>query len=181
MIPQGTISQTCYVTRDIARAVGEWSDVLGAGPFFRIECAKQQKLYRGRPAADSFTAVLGFLGTTMLEFIQPTDDEPSIFREVLDVKGEGVHHVQPNMRIMTAEAYDEQFAAYKRAGLECAVEMEIPGLGRASFFDALARTGVFIELIQASEMMYRGMENMHAAHLAWDGKRPMRDMHESFA
>jgi hypothetical protein len=181
MLQAGSITQWCYLTTDIERATSQWNSFAKAGPFFRIECLNQEKIYRGRPATDSFIAVLGFLGTSFLEFIQPIDDKPSIFRELLDTKGEVLHHIQPNIRPRSAADYDAQFAAYEKAGLAPAVEMVVPGLGRTSFFDAVATGGVFVELVEVSEAMYRGLDYMYEVHRTWDGSRPIRDLMETFA
>ena len=85
-ITPGTVTEVCYVTHDLDRTIQRWVDGVGAGPFFVMNLAADfgVRSYRGSPAKDSFKAALGFSGDTLLEFVQPTNDEPSVFREVLE-------------------------------------------------------------------------------------------------
>jgi hypothetical protein len=138
------------------------------------------RIYRGRPAEDSFSAALGFCGMSLVEFVQPLNDKPSVFREVLDEKGDlAVHHVYPNIRPLTAAEFDSERAKYERAGFVPALDMVMPGLGRNVLFDARPKVGVFVELLEVSPAMWAGVEKMFSAHQSWDGTRPMRDFVES--
>lgn len=175
-----TFSEVCYVVRDVEKAAREWARTVGAGPFYLIEPHDTARLYRGRPCKDPHRVALGSLGTTVIEFVQPLDETPSIWREVLDVKGESLHHVFPDIRPMTAEDYDRRFTAYLASGLEPALTGEVDGIGRHAFFDALDRMGCFIELLEVSERIWNFTLAQHRAHLAFDGSRPLRDMSELF-
>jgi hypothetical protein len=181
-IPHGTVTEVCYVTHDLDRAIERWVDGVGAGPFFIMNLAADfgERNYRGAPARDSFKAALGFSGNTLVEFIQPTNDQPSVFREVLEAKGDmAMHHIMPNIRPMTADDYDALRDRYLALGYVAAIDMKLPGLGRNILFDAREQLGVFVELLESSAAMYAGLENMHAAHVGWDGQRPQRDFMES--
>lgn len=181
-ISWGSVTETCYVTTDLARAVARWAEDLKAGPFFTITIPVEfgTRIYRGRPAEDSFTAALGFCGTTLVEFVQPLNDRPSVFREVLDAHGDlAIHHVYPNIRPITAAEFDRERARYEQAGYAAALDMILPGLGRNILFDARARLGVFVELLEVSPAMYAGVEKMLSAHQSWNGARPIRDFAET--
>ena len=94
-IPWGSVTEICYVTTDLTRAIERWAQDLGAGPFFTLTIPADfgTRTYRGRPAQDSFSAALGFCGSTLVEFVQPLNDRPSVFREVLDERGDlAAHH-----------------------------------------------------------------------------------------
>jgi hypothetical protein len=181
-IPHGTVTEVCYVTHDLDAAIERWVEGTGAGPFYVMNLAADfgVRSYRGAPAKDSFKAALGFSGMTLIEFIQPTNDEPSVFREVLAAKGDmAVHHIMPNIQPMTTQDYDDLRDRYLALGYVPAIDMVLPGLGRNILFDAREQLGVFVELLEASPMMYAGLENMHAAHVGWDRQRPQRDFMES--
>ena len=178
-LPPGTISQVCYATYDLEAAAERWAKVTGAGPFFVVALPPDlQKTYRGKPARDTFKAAIGFLGTTCIELMQPTNDEPSIVREVLESRGEGaVHHVYPKIRPLDAAAYDELCAHYRANGLEEVLSFELPGLGRNAFFDAIDSLGCFLEVLEVGAEPYHAiMGGMYEAHLNWDGTDPLRDM-----
>jgi hypothetical protein len=181
-IPWGTVTETCYVTSDLRGAISRWGEAFKAGPFFvmTIPVGFGTRIYRGRPAEDAFSAALGFSGMSLVEFIQPLNDKPSVFREVLDEKGDfAVHHVYPNIRPVTAAEFDSERARYERAGFVPALDMVMPGLGRNVLFDARPQVGVFVELLEVSPAMWAGVEKMFNAHQSWDGTRPMRDFVES--
>jgi Glyoxalase/Bleomycin resistance protein/Dioxygenase superfamily len=181
-IPWGSVTEICYVTTDLTRAIECWAQDLGAGPFFTITIPADfgTRTYRGRPAEDSFTAALGFCGSTLVEFVQPLNDRPSVFREVLDTHGDlAIHHVYPNIRPVTAAEFDRTRARYEQAGYPAALDMFLPGLGRNILFDARARLGVFVELLEVSPPMYAGVERMLSAHQSWDGSRSIRDFAET--
>lgn len=176
------VTEICYVTHDMHGAMSRWAEGLRAGPFYTMTMPVGfgARTYRGRPATDSFSAALGFCGTTLLEFIQPLDDEPSVFREVLDRRGDmAVHHIFPNIQQMDAAQFDLEDARYRRAGYVPALVADIPGLGRNVLYDASGQLGVFVELLEVSPAMYAGLEKMFAAHRHWDGQRPVRDFMES--
>lgn len=173
-----TFSEVCYVVHDVEKAARQWAKTVGAGPFYLIEPHDTARLYRGRPCSDPHRVALGHFGPTVLEFIQPLDDTPSIWREILDVKGETVHHVFPDIRPMTPQEYDRRFAAHQANGLEVALTGEVAGIGRHAFFDALDRMGCFIELLEVSERIWAFTLAQHRAHLEFDGARPLRDMGE---
>jgi len=181
-MPHGTVTEVCYVTNDLNRAIERWADGVKAGPFYVMTLAADfgVRSYRGTPAKDSFKAALGFSGNTLLEFIQPLNDEPSVFQEVLKTKGDlAVHHIMPDIRPMSAGDYDALRDRYLELGYVPAIDMVLPGLGRNILFDAREQLGVFVELLEVSQAMYSGLETMHAAHAAWDGQRPQRDFMES--
>ena len=100
-IPWGSVTEICYVTTDLTRAIERWAQDLGAGPFFTLTIPANfgTRTYRGRPAEDSFIAALGFCGSTLVEFVQPLNDRPSVFREVLDERGDlAAHHIRRRHR-----------------------------------------------------------------------------------
>lgn len=179
-----TIAQVCYVTHDIERAIAQWSNGLGAGPFYVMECPADfgERSYRGSPATDGYKAALGFSCSTLIEFIQPTDDEPSVFQEVLKTKGDmAVHHVYHDVRQLSSTEYDSRRDRYLKLGYAAALDMVLPGLGRVALFDAREQLGVFVELMEGSPPVYTSLDKIYAAHVNWNGQRPLREFMESMS
>ena len=143
----GTTSQICYATFDLRLAAQNWARAAGAGPFFLMELpADLEKTYRGEPAHDSFQAAIGFMGTTCIELMQPTNEAPSMIREILDPRGEGaVQHMYPHIRPLDAGQYDEMCAKYKAMGFEEALSFRVPGMGRNAFSMQRALSGAFLK------------------------------------
>jgi hypothetical protein len=178
----GSVMQLCYVTHDLNRAIELWRDALGAGPFFTLVVPPDvgDRVYRGQPAQDSFKAALGFCGDTLIEFVEPINEAPSIWREILDTRGDmAVHHVMPNMRPLSALEYDQARDRYIARGYEPVLVMAMPGIGRCTLFDARQTLGSFVELMESSEAMHGGLSAMRRAHATWDGTRPIRAFEES--
>lgn len=90
------VTQIAFVVNDIEKTSQAFADFLGLDkPEIKItkeyDLAKSE--YRGKPM--KARAKLAFFRLTphfSIELIEP-DHEPSIWREVLDKKGEGFHHI----------------------------------------------------------------------------------------
>lgn len=167
-------TQVAWVVYDLDRSIKRWT-ALGAGPFFETDPKLlPEREYRGVKGRDHIRTALTFLGTTQIELIQPTDNEPSFFREVLDKRGECVHHYQPNCRIIDAATFEADAKTYRDQGFEIAQSMVVPGMGRIVYFDALESMGVFFELAERPPQFYQNSVDMYEAHVGWDGKDPIR-------
>ena len=171
-----SFEQICFVVHDIQKEIAKWVS-LGAGPFYLREVhfsPGRNFNYRGREAKDSCVICLGFFGNTQIELSQPLDTEPSIFREVLDSKGEGVHHLQPRCRPLAAEEFDSEFRRYESLGLEPGLSLQLPDSSRVVFFDGMAKYGFFIELVERPLATFKENLKMYGEHCAWDGNDPVR-------
>lgn len=173
-------TQICYSVRDYKKATENWVRVTGAGPFYLVHSdVLKNPIYRGQPAQDRFTSAMGFAGDTLIEFVQPLNDEPSIYQEVLQSRGDmAVNHVYPRLRPLSPEEYDAQYAAYVEAGYESALSFTIDGIGRNDFFDATRDFGCFFELLEIQPDTYEMLLRMHRSHLEWNGERIIRDFGE---
>lgn len=183
-ISHEVITKFCFVTHDLEKAVQQWAEGVKAGPFYVMASAAGffgERSYRGAPARDDFKAALGFSGNVLIEFIEPTNDEPSVFQEVLRTKGDmAVHHVYPDMRPLSAAEYDSMRDRYLELGYVAALDSAMPGGGRCIHFDASEQLGMYVELMQCSPDVYASFDKMRAAHASWDGDRPCREPTELF-
>ena len=165
--------QVAYVVRDMESAVQTWCATFQTGPFYMFHFDKTST-YRGEPVQLNVLIALGYSGDLQIEFIQPLDDGPSIYRETLNSRGEGFHHQKWQF-----EDYDADVARLKSMGLKPAMWGEVPGMARATYFDALSTLGYFIELSEGSAGHLQRMERIKQAAREWDGGdkiRPFSDL-----
>jgi catechol 2,3-dioxygenase-like lactoylglutathione lyase family enzyme len=162
----GGIAQVCYVVRDLERAVKTWTELYRAGPFyvadFRLEEGQQ---YRGRPTVLDVRVAVGYCGSLNIELLQPRHPAPSIFHEILDTRGEGIHHFW-----LRGTDLDAEIARFAALGCPVVAGGEVAGFGRSYFVDTLSLLGVFTELQELRDAVYLALEGMHRAHVQWDGK-----------
>jgi catechol 2,3-dioxygenase-like lactoylglutathione lyase family enzyme len=175
----GPVSQVCYAVEDLDRAIADWSRTVGAGPFYVFDAVIEGKIYRGEEGRDTHLIALGYLGTTSIEFYQPNNEEPSIIREMLDLRGDGaLHHIWPRIAPIGADEYERRLADYEAGGLEIAMSGNVPHVGRIAFVDAVERLGSFIEVLEMPEQVGAAHDAMLAAHLRWDGRERRRSFEE---
>ena len=166
-------SHVCFVVSDLQASARRWASLTGAGPWYVMQPAAEDKEYRGTPANDEFLLAIAFLGATCLELYQPLDDRPSFLREILETRGEGFHHVWPRIEPLQGPTFDAKCQHYEDLGLSVAMRCRFPGVGRAVFYDALDSIGGFIEVLEAGDSVSI-FETLHAAHRDWDGADPIR-------
>jgi hypothetical protein len=175
--PNVSFTQIAFVSKDWRKSVQHWIDVMGAGPFFILKLPPLEKNYRGRLVSDTFEVAISFVGNTSLEIIQPVNDEPSMFREVLEKKGDGaLHHMFPDFHAMDDAEFNARRKKYADLGMNIACEFNIPGLGHNIFYDSLQDLGSFVELSQVTPQGFQICRNMFEAHRTWDGQNPVRDI-----
>lgn len=172
MQAHGTILELCQVVSDMDRALDHWVGTIGAGPFFVFDVpVLPGQCYRGAPTEVSMRVAFGFSGGLLIELLQQTNDGPSVFREMLDARGDGYHHV------MLRVPYDDGVARLSGQGHEIVFSGRMPGGERFCLFDTRAADGGYIELMEFSPQMEESLRRMHRAHLAWDGStEPVRGM-----
>lgn len=105
-------------------------------------------LYRGTRI--SFAAVFGYveLGNTSFELIQPIGSDPSPYRDVLEQRGESVHHIA-----FVVPSIDQRLTAARQAGAPASVVVDgkIPdGQGRFVYVEGLLH-GALVELLELAE------------------------------
>ena len=169
--PAGSIMELCHVVKNMDAAIGYWTEVIGAGPFYVFDIpATPGQMHRGEPARIDLRIAFGFSGGLLIELLQQLNDSPSVFREILDTKGEGYHHV------MLRLPFDEGRKRIERAGYELAFSGNMPNGERFALFDTRSGSGGFIELMDLTETTFGPIEKIHEAHLHWDGVTdPRRD------
>lgn len=172
MQPEGSIIELCHVTRDLDAALAHWTRDLGAGPFFVFDVpVLPGQLYYGEPTEVSMRVGFGFSGGILIELLEQTNGGASPFRDFLDERGEGLHHVMPRTD------YDAGFARLSEAGHDVAYAGQMPSGERFCLFDTRKVNGAYVELMELSEAMLGSLALMAKAHATWDGVTdPVRGM-----
>ena len=172
MQPEGSIIELCHVTRDLDAALLHWTRDLGAGPFFVFDVpVLPGQLYYGEPTEVSMRVGFGFSGGMLIELLEQTNEGASPFRDFLQERGEGLHHVMPRCD------YDKRHARLSDEGHKVAYAGQMPSGERFCLFDTRAANGAYVELMELSEAMLGSLSLMAKAHAAWDGiTDPIRPM-----
>jgi Glyoxalase/Bleomycin resistance protein/Dioxygenase superfamily len=165
-IEHGVLKQIAYVVDDLEAAIGRWVELVGAGPFFRIDGARIEDVrYRGRPAVADLSLAVGNSGGVQIELIAPRDDGPSVYREL----GRGVHHLA-----LLARDFEGESRRLEALGHPVAWALTLPGVCRVHYHDTLAVFGHFVELWESTEAMRGLLEMVESAAQGWDGRDPVR-------
>ncbi len=172
--PLGAIMQVAYVVEDIDKAMKEWTETLGVGPFFLFEhFALEDYRYRGKPGDIDITIALGFSGSMCFELILQHSKSPSVYSEVLDSRGYGFHHWA-----VSTKDFDGDLARHVAAGNDEVLYGMVPDPvnARAAYVDTMARTGGMIELIEINPAVEGLFSAVKEPSINWDGKDPVRTL-----
>ncbi len=166
----GQIVQMAYVVPDMRAAMERWIRDCGVGPWFLLESfTSPEQLYRGQPNTADIKLAMAFAGHMCIELIQPKDDRPSVYKEIIDQRGYGFHHVG----IAVTDVPRAQ-ADYTARGYRTAFEAPVPSGGTVLYLEDGSFDPGFIELIPATPGMDEMFTRFWRASLDWDGADPIR-------
>ena len=168
--PDDGVIQMAYVTTDIQRSMETWVKKLNVGPWFLLPDFKGvDPQYRGLPSRATVSLAMSFAGHMNVELIQPNDDAPSVYREVLARRGPGFHHWG-----VASANFDQDLERYRAAGHELAFFLRVPTGGRVAYMDTIAALDGFVELIEIGGAFEPAFNRFYRATIGWDGKDPVR-------
>lgn len=166
------IIQNGFVVRDLEVGIRQWTDILKAGPFFVAPMKPTTGImYRGRESRFEGRLALSYAGDLQIELIAPQNDAPSVYRDMLEARGEGFHHIK-----CAFDNFDEEVARFRSAGFPPAFHGDVPGVTRFAYFDTLAALGYFVEISDAAPAQAAMFTRMKEICRDWDGSVPLRDM-----
>lgn len=162
--------QLCWVVPDLEVAIDHWVRTSGAGPFFLFEDVHfEDGVYRGAPSDIApHRAAIGQFGATQIELVQPLDDRPGVWTDVVPFGKAGFHHAG-----LYCEDYEAERAAYLANGSEMAFEGLMMG-ARTCYIDTTAQLGFLTELITANPVAAQVFAMFRDAAQGWDGSDPVR-------
>jgi hypothetical protein len=168
--PDDGIIQMAYVVKDIHAAMRAWVGKLRVGPWFLLHhFSGQEPLYRGQPSTADVSLAMAFAGHMNIELIQPNDDAPSVYREIIDTRGYGFHH----WGCATAQ-FDRDVEQYRQAGHEVGFICRVPSGGRVAYMDTTRQLPGFVELIELGGGFEPLFSRFYRASIGWDGADPVR-------
>ena len=98
-------------------------------------------MIRGKPVYYSMRLALTQIGYVQLELIEPLEG-PSIYKEHLAEKGEGLHHIQSR-----PENVDDALAAFKEMGIDILMSGKF-GKGAFYYMDTEPILGLIYEVVK---------------------------------
>ena len=169
--PLGGVAQTAFVVPDLQAAVRRWVADMRAGPFFVLpHFLVPGQTYRGAESTADITLAMGFAGHMLIELIQPLDDNPSVYKETIALRGHGFHHLG-----MACADVDADSRAYQQRGYHEAFRAAVPTGGEVVYLDnGSGPQWGFIELLPVTPGMDDTFTRFWKASLGWDGSNPVR-------
>ena len=138
------VCQGGLIVEDIERSIWAYSEILGLEPTGVMVTGPEEEAHtRYRGEATPARAKLAFFdtGQAQIELIQPLDG-PSTWRDFLEEKGEGVHHIA-----FVIKGTDEVVARLDSKGVPVVQQGDYTG-GRYTYVDSAPQLGVILELLE---------------------------------
>jgi hypothetical protein len=139
-----TVAQIGIVVRDVARTAKEFAEAFGIPvPEAKWTAGSEaaQTQYRGAPTAARAKLAFMRFGSLDIELIEP-DTEPSTWREFLDTRGEGVHHIA-----FVIEGMKGRVVELGAKGFSLVQKGEYTG-GRYAYIDTTRALKTIVELLE---------------------------------
>ncbi|WP_353228236.1 VOC family protein [Novosphingobium sp.] len=166
----GQIMQMAYVVEDIRASMAWWMADARTGPWFLLDhFLGPDQTYRGAPSRADVTIAMAFAGHMQIELIQPLDDHPSVYRDVIAQRGYGFHHVG----IACADV-DAEIPGYQARGYTVAYRAAVPTGGAVAYLDNGRNQPGMVELIPVTPGMDETFTRFWRASVDWDGSDPVR-------
>ena len=137
--------QVGIVVRDLERTTGLLSKIFGIGPFHFIEWPNRPEskyFFRGHPEPIKLRQAFVQVGGLELELVQPLEGENNAYKQFLDERGEGIHHI-----LFETPSMDDTVSQLKEHGIELLQNGDgiRPGT-RWALLDTQALVGFLLEL-----------------------------------
>jgi methylmalonyl-CoA/ethylmalonyl-CoA epimerase len=138
------VAQIAIVVRDLEKAVEVYSRLLGMEPppiTISEEYDFAQTEYHGQSTQARVRMAFFNLGSVQLELMQPVG-EPSAWKDVLDARGEGLHHIA-----FQVNDTDAALAYLDAQGMPMIQQGQYTG-GQYTYVDSEPQLGIMLELLE---------------------------------
>ena len=143
------------------------AQAMGIGPWFLLQrFTPAEALYRDRPTALVISVAFSYSGETMLELIQQHDNSASVFRDVVDKRGYGLHHLG-----MGAAEYDTALQSHRANGWVPAFSARTTGRLVMLEHDDFP---YLLELLEMDPKRAALFASIRTAAHGWNGAEPIR-------
>ena len=136
------VLQVCVVVRDLQKSMEFYWNIFGIGPWkiltFKSPFMTNTRV-RGKAVSYSMKLGIARIGSMQWELIQPLTGN-SIYKEFLDQKGEGIHHIACDMG-----NYDQAVATMQKHGIGILMSGDLPGESFA-YMDTEKYLGIVLEI-----------------------------------
>jgi 4-hydroxyphenylpyruvate dioxygenase-like putative hemolysin len=164
------ICQMAFIVEDLSQAMRHYTEVLGAGPWNVFDRVPVRDLmYHGKPAQINLHLAMSYLGDMQIELIQQTDNRPSVYMEVVAMRGYGLHHCG-----VATRNFDAELARYQALGFECVSSAVTMFETRAAYLDSHRDLPYLIELVELNTALEEAFGEMRRTSITWDGSQPVR-------
>ena len=151
LLDEDAVMQICFVTDDALKSAQWFADLTGKPLPAEGRAAdpdQAQAVYNGKPAAVGCKIRMFAFGNIDVEFLEP-GPEQSAWRDLLDAKGPGCHHIAFRTRNLT-----ERHAYLESKGHALLQRGEFDGgHGRYAYYDTVKDLGVMVELLEFNKDM----------------------------
>ncbi|MBU1176781.1 MAG: VOC family protein [Alphaproteobacteria bacterium] len=146
LLDEDAVMQICFVTHKLEESMAWFADLTGM-PMPQIGKAadpdEAQAVYMGQPARVGCRLCVFPFANIDVEFLEP-GPEKSAWRDLLEQKGPGVHHIAFRTRNLT-----NRHAYLEGRGHQLLQRGEFDGGGgRYAYYDTIADLGCLIELLE---------------------------------
>ncbi|MFO8010487.1 MAG: VOC family protein [Dehalococcoidia bacterium] len=149
LVKVSELFQVGVVVDNLEESIKRYESMLGieSWKIVTVDSSVVRMTYRGKDSLHSFKAAFTMLGALMIELLEPLEGYGT-YREFLDTRGEGVHHLG-HVRV---DNLDEAVGALEEAGFPCVETGENLGdpAGKYShkwaYVDTTPALGYIIEL-----------------------------------
>ncbi|MCJ7631233.1 VOC family protein [Candidatus Bathyarchaeota archaeon] len=140
----GEISQIGVVVKDLKKSIENCWKTFGIGPW-RIYTFEPpdftDSMVRGKPVPYTMRLAMTEIGQMQYEFIEPLEG-PSVYKEFLASKGEGIHHIMSRFEDVASEV-----AAFKKMGIDVLMSGKYRG-GEFYYMDTEPILGTVYEIVK---------------------------------
>jgi 4-hydroxyphenylpyruvate dioxygenase-like putative hemolysin len=147
-LPNKKMVQVAVIVKDAEETAKKWADLLGVEvpkAVMSEPATTAKTMYRGKPTEARVKMVFFKLDNLSLELLEPVGG-PSVWREVLEEKGECVHHIA-----FAVKGMDEHIANIEKKGMPLTQRgrwTEGSG-GSYAYFDSEEELGLILELLES--------------------------------
>lgn len=164
----GPIVQFSYVVTDLDAAINHWASIMEVGPFFVLEHVPYTTcLYRGKTTDIDMDVALAYSDRVQIELVLQRNRAPSVFRDFVLQRGEGLHHVG-----IASDDLDADLIRLAEKSVRPVQEGVAQNGTRFAYLDTALVPGTMLELFELPPPMQRAFEKMRGICEVWD---PLND------